>query len=79
MLNYFKENKKKKKTKEIKATVQKEIKGELFKKDNLRNNILKKINIKDIEYYIDWNNNLIDINNHEYIGFLMGDIIHLFH
>ena len=84
MLDYFKENYKKKKPKEImrqaKAMEQKEItKEKLFKKDNLRNNILKKIKIKDIEYYIDWNNNLIDINKHEYIGYLKGDIIDFFH
>jgi len=78
MLDYFKENYKKKKPKEIKETEITKETEKLFKKDNLRNNILKKIKIKDVEYYIDWNNNLIDINNHEYVGHLLGDIIHLF-
>ena len=44
---------------------------------NLKNYL--KIKIKNVEYYIDWNNNLIDINKHEYIGYLKGDIINFFH
>ena len=79
MLDYFKENFKKQKPKEKQKLEKIPILEKSFNEEKIRNDILKKIKIKDIEYYIDWNNNLIDINNHEYIGYLIGEIIHLFH
>jgi len=79
MLKYFKENFKKEKPKE-KKKIEKIKKKEIsFNKKKIRNDILNKIKIKDVEYYIDWNNNLIDIDKHEYIGYLEGDIINFFH
>tara|TARA_B110001454_G_C12719968_1_gene434263 strand:+ start:3009 stop:3533 length:525 start_codon:yes stop_codon:yes gene_type:complete len=80
MLDFFKKTYKKekkkiyKKEKKIEENVQ-----ILFIDNNKRNNILNKIKIENIEYYIDWNNNLIDIENHEYIGYLdKGIIINFF-
>ena len=76
MLDFFKKTYKKekkkiyKKEKKIEENVQ-----ILFIDNNKRNNILNKIKIENIEYYIDWNNNLIDIENHEYIGYLDKGII----
>ena len=73
MLDFFKKTYKKEKKKICKK--EKKIEEDvriLFIDKNKRNNILKKIKIENIEYYIDWNNNLIDIENHEYIGHLDG-------
>jgi tRNA G10 N-methylase Trm11 len=82
MLEYFKKNyqnskkiKKKEKEKE-KNKMKKEDEKILFNKK--RNNILKKIKIENVEYYIDCNNNLIDIVKEDYIGYLNDGIIHLF-
>jgi uncharacterized protein (DUF1499 family) len=79
MLKYFKENFKKQKPKEKKKIEKIKKKEKTLLNKKIRNNILNKIKIKDIEYYIDWNNNLIDINNHEYIGFLEDEIVNFFH
>jgi len=75
MLDYFKENFKKQKINEKKEIQNIQKKEKIYNKNKIRNNILNKIKIKDTEYYIDWNNNLIDINKYEYIGYLEGDTI----
>jgi len=80
MLEYFKENYQKSKKKE-KKKIKKEEKEEkiLFNKKININNILKKIKIENVEYYIDCNNNLIDIEKEDYIGYLNDGIIHFIH
>ena len=74
MLDFFKKTYKKKNP----NPKPKEIIKKIFKTEEkkIKNNILNKIKIENIEYYIDWNNNLIYIENHEYIGYLdEGQII----
>ena len=72
MLYFFKKTYKKEKKQIYKKEKKIEEDVQILFVNNKRNNILDKIKIENIEYYIDWNNNLIDIENHEYIGYLDG-------
>ena len=75
MLDFFKKTYKKEKKQISKKEKKIEEDVQILFINNKRNNILDKIKIENIEYYIDWNNNLIDIENHEYIGYLDDGLI----
>jgi hypothetical protein len=79
MLEYFKKNYQNLKKRKKKEKIKKEDEEILFNKKRNINNILKKIKIENVEYYIDCNNNLIDIEKEDYIGYLNDGIIHFFH
>jgi adenylyl- and sulfurtransferase ThiI len=74
MLKYYNENiKKHKPKKKIEKKIEKKKIEKILIKYNNNNEIdnkLKKITIKEIEYYIDINQNLIDIKKHKYIGYI---------
>ena len=80
MLDYFKTNFKKEKPifeKKIKKIqTNNHVKSYVNKVES--NNILEKIEIDNIEYYIDCNKNIIDIENEVYLGYLDGETINFF-
>tara|TARA_B110000285_G_C15113975_1_gene612903 strand:+ start:515 stop:1048 length:534 start_codon:yes stop_codon:yes gene_type:complete len=80
MLEYFKKNFKKEKPILKKKTKNpKKVKNVISYVNQVKiNNILEKIEKDNIEYYIDCNKNIIDIENEVYLGYLDGETIHFF-
>jgi len=79
MLEYFKKNFKKEKPIPVPKKKKIKLNNKILYVNKINsNNILEKIEINNIEYYIDCNKNLIDIENEVYLGYLDGETINFF-